>query len=205
MQDVLGLADTGKPLWHTEGLGGYTRTWHSYVVDAVDDPYSRRPGAPTFAPEDAAEAGVRAMANILAAGAEKVFWYWSPWEDGGSIRPDRYTWFEFDGQLKPHAAAYATCAWFLEDGDPIGRVETDAVTVCLFARGDDAVAVAWAASEAGTALPLPKEATAYDLMGSRIEPETGVLALSTSPVYVAMPAERALAWSNSLQEQGRLS
>ena len=203
---VLGLADDGKKVWMSEGMGGYTFSWHSFLVDAVNDPYSRRPGAPTFSSEAAAVTGTRAIANILAAGAEKTFWYWSPWESASSIRPDRYTWFEYDGQLKPYAAAYAVAAHFLDDTRPVERVTSrEHLVVCLFERGDEAVAVLWCESDGQTTVVLrsptdqaERPLVAFDMMGNRLEPTNGSLTVGSHPIYISAAGRRASDLTESL-------
>jgi hypothetical protein len=199
VREVLGLADNGKKMWMSEGMGGYTFSWHSFLVDAVNDPYSRRPGAPTFSSEAAAVTGARAIANILAAGAEKTFWYWSPWESASSIRPDRYTWFEYDGQLKPYAAAYAVAAHFLDDTRSVGRITArEHLPVCLFERGEEAVAVLWWESDGQTTVVLRPSADqperplqAFDMMGNPLNPTNGKLTVTSYPIYVYAIGQRA--------------
>lgn len=192
--DQLELDAHPRPLWMTEGIGGYTHSWHSHVLPAVDDRYSRNPGAPSFTAEEAAIVSVKAMVNILAGGAEKVFYYWSPWEGAGSNQPSRYTWFEYSGQLKPHAAAYAVCAYLLKGSDSTGRSETDAGTVtCTFARNGETVAVIWQKEPSGPAwLPVPKGATAFDLMGNPLAITNDGLEIRNAPVYLLSAAEDVL-------------
>ena len=199
VREVLGLADTDKKVWMSEGMGGYTMSWHSLLIDAVDDPYSRRPGAPRLSSEAAAATGARAIANTLATGAEKTFWYWSPWESASSIRPDRYTWFEYDGQLKPYAAAYAVAAHFLDGTRSAGRITArDHLTVCLFERDDEAVAVLWWEAEGKTTVPLPLAAgqperrlQAFDMMGNSLPSTNSKLAVGLHPIYVHATGQRA--------------
>jgi len=177
----------------TEGLGGYTHSWHSLLIDAVDDPYSRRPQAPKFTGERAAVTGAIAIADLLVGQAEKVFWYWSPWEGSGSRRPDRYTWFEYDGQLKPHAAAYAVSAHFLDGTRPVQRtMSRDGLVAAVFERDGSAVAVLRTkGDQPDIPVNLPDPATqpdrplrAFDLMGNPLRPPDGRLAVGPHPVYV---------------------
>jgi hypothetical protein len=199
VREVLGLADGEKKVWMSEGMGGYTFSWHSFLVDAVNDPYSRRPGAPTFSSETAAVSGARAIANILAAGAEKTFWYWSPWESASSLRPDRYTWFEYDGQLKPYAAAYAVSAHFLDGTRSVGRITArEHLPVCLFERGEEAVAVLWWESDGQTTVVLRQRADqpgrplqAFDVMGNPLNPTGGKLTIGSHPLYIYAVGRRA--------------
>ncbi len=201
---------TGKPIWMTEGLGGYTFTWHSLLVDAVDDPYSRRPGAPKFTAERAARVGAISLAGILAAGAEKAFWYWSPWENVSSIRPDRYTWFEYDGQLKPHAAAYAVSAHFLDGSRPVRRCGVGSSVFCAFARGSEFTAVCWSETEK----PLPHrdifeeirglgDIAAYDLMGNRLTTCDDGLVPGRLLIYFYGPKQPIRKFLSRLIENGR--
>jgi len=171
--DALGIEAAGKPVWMTEGMGGYTYSWHSFLVDAVDDPYSRRPLAPKFQADEAATIGAKAITNILAAGADTTFWYWSPWEGSGSVRPDRYTWFEYDGQMKPHAATYAVSAYFLDGTRAANRIETeDGLVACLFEREKEAVAVVWDQKGEVSRLKIGERAqdriSIFDLMGNPV-------------------------------------
>jgi len=199
VREVLGLADDGKKVWMSEGMGGYTFSWHSFLVDAVNDPYSRRPGAPTFSSQAAAVTGARAIANILAAGAEKTFWYWSPWESASSIRPDRYTWFEYDGQLKPYAAAYAVAAHFLDGTRSVGRITArQHLPVCLFERDEEAVAVLWWEADGQTTVGLRPPADrparsiqAFDMMGNPLNPTNARLTIDSHPIYVHAASRRA--------------
>ncbi|MFO7975862.1 MAG: hypothetical protein R6V12_14650, partial [Candidatus Hydrogenedentota bacterium] len=190
LRDVLGIEAEKNPVWMTEGMGGYTYSWHSFLVDAVDDPYARRPRAPKFQAEDAAVVGAMAIANILAAGAEKTFWYWSPWEGAGSIRPDRYTWFEYDGQMKPHAAMYAVSAYFLDGTRTAGRVETeDGLVACLFEREEDAVAVIWDQKKEPSRLIVPEEAEdrikVFDFMGNTVPLNSqNAVPVNAAPMYL---------------------
>lgn len=187
--EVLGVEEAGKPVWMSEGMGGYTATWHSLLLDAVDDPYSRRPGAPILSSEEAAVTGCKAIANILSTGALKTFWYWSPWEGAGSIRPDRYTWFEYDGQLKPYAAAYSVCAHFLDGTHSTGRAERDdSAVACFFERQRQGIAVAWSEADQDISLRLrPKAAkhmSAYDMMGNPLDLAGGAdPTLGTHPIF----------------------
>lgn len=171
--DVLSIDAAGKPVWMTEGMGGYTYSWHSFLVDAVDDPYSRRPLARKFQADEAAVVGAKALANILSAGAEKTFWYWSPREGSGSIRPDRYTWFEYDGQMKPHAAMYAVSAYFLDGTRTVNRIETgDGLVACFFERENEAVAVVWDQKGEASRVKIGRGArdriSVFDLMGNPV-------------------------------------
>lgn len=182
----------GRAVWMTEGLGGYTYTWHSLLIDAVDDRYSRRPMAPKFTGDESAIAGAIGLANTLVAGAEKVFWYWSPWEGSGSIRPDRYTWFEYDGQLKPYAAAYAVSAHFLDGTRTVGRRKLgNSAVVCLFERAEDTVAAIWLEGDAGAKLDLTgladterEKLSVFDLMGNPVDVTGEPLKVSRCPVYL---------------------
>ncbi len=198
LRDMLGLDRTNKGVWMTEGLGGYTYTWHSLLIDAVDDPYSRRPLAPKFTSERAACTGAVALAGTLATGAEKAFWYWSPWEGAGSLRPDRYTWFEYDGQLKPYAAAYAVSAHFLDGTRSVARrMSRDHLVACVFERDGQAVAVLRWQGEGGTRLALPsrrasKDAllTVFDMMGNPRTPVDGSIEVTSDPIYVQADGSR---------------
>ncbi|MFA7174274.1 MAG: hypothetical protein WC340_12865 [Kiritimatiellia bacterium] len=192
VREVLGLQAGGKKVWMTEGMGGYTYSWHSMLVDAVDDPYSRKPGAPIFSAESAAITGVRAIANILVAGTEKIFWYWSPWETTSSIRPDRYSWFEYDGQLKPHAAAYAVAAYFLDGSQSVERIVIDDnLVVCLFERGDETVAVLWREDDKQSTISLSsllgqpeKHLRAFNIMGNPLTLKDGDVTVKAQPLYL---------------------
>jgi hypothetical protein len=199
LRQMLGLDRTPKRLWMTEGLGGYTSTWHSLLVDAVDDPYSREPQAPKLSGKRAAVSGAIGLASVLASGSEKVFWYWSPWEGSGSIRPDRYTWFEYDGQLKPYAAAYAVSAHFLDGARPAGRhTKGKDLVACLFERDNEAVAVLWWQGDGETKLPPPEAKTqpghaiqASDMMGNPLSIGPAGLRLGRCPVYLTATNRRA--------------
>ncbi|MDA3926104.1 MAG: hypothetical protein PF904_15520 [Kiritimatiellae bacterium] len=206
VRDVLGLPNTDKKLWMSEGMGGYTYSWHSMLVDAVNDQYSRKPGAPGFSAENAAITGVRAIANILVAGAEKTFWYWSPWESASSIRPDRYSWFEYDGQLKPHAAAYAVAAHFLDGSQPVERmVIDDKLVVCLFEQGDKVVAVLWREDDKQSSISLSsllgKSGTllqVFDLMGNSLRLKEGTVSVNSHPLYIQLSGCKSSELINSL-------
>ena len=192
LQRVLGIKESGKKVWMTEGMGGYTSSWHSYLLDAVNDPYSREPGAPKLSGEKAALTGARAIANILVAGAEKTFWYWSPWESSSALRPDRYTWFEYDGQLKPHAAAYAVAAYFLDGTHSVQRITVgDHLIVCLFERDGDAIAVLWNEGNDHSTISLSSsmEKTKppiqfFDMMGNPLKATNDKLTINAHPIYV---------------------
>ncbi|MCC6695554.1 MAG: hypothetical protein IT365_07980 [Candidatus Hydrogenedentes bacterium] len=199
LRDQLNAGGQSTPIWMTEGIGGYTLSWHSNVLRAVDDRYSRAPGAPTFTGEAAAVTTAKALANILASGAEKVFFYWSPWEGAGSNQPDRYTWFEYDGQLKPYAAAYAVSAYMLDGTTPVWRAaNSEGLIACLFSRDEESVAVVWRQGEstAGTLQP-PAASTlsAYDLMGNPLEPGPSLLELSRAPLYLVVKGADPHMWN----------
>lgn len=186
--DALAIEAAGKPVWMTEGMGGYTYSWHSYLVDAVDDPYSRKPLAPKFRAEEAAVSGATAIANILATGSEKTFWYWSPWEGSGSIRPDRYTWFEYDGQMKPHAAMLAVSAYFLDGTRTAGRIEgEDGLVACLFERDGEAGAVVWDQRGEPSSLKIVHDERLhielFDLMGNPVATDLDAVAVGREPFY----------------------
>ena len=188
VREALGLTDN-KTIWMTEGMGGYTYSWHSLLTDAVDDQYSRKPGAPKFTAEQAAITGARTIANILAAGAKKTFWYWSPWESASSLRPDRYSWFEYDGQLKPHAAAYAVAAHFLDGTDPVKRITIGQKTIaCLFKEGNTTTAVLWREDNKASFINLPKDSInslrAFDIMGNPILTDSGKIEIQSAPLYI---------------------
>ncbi len=203
LREMLGLDRVRKDLWMTEGIGGYTRTWHSLLIDAVDDPYSRQPQAPKLTGEQAAVAGAIAIAGVLGGDSKKVFWYWSPWEGSGSIRPDRYTWFEYDGQLKPHAAACAVSAHFLDGTTPHRCLSLpNGLTACLFKQGTSAVAVLWGRGDGKSQLVLPDSSTqpalrleVFDVMGNPILIREAGQITDRWPMYVtakgAQPSDLA--------------
>ncbi len=193
VRKALGLTEDEKVVWMTEGIGGYTYSWHSLLSDAVDDHYSRKPAAPKFTAELAAITGARAIANILSTGVEKLFWYWSPWETASSIRPDRYSWFEYDGQLKPHAAAFAVAAHFLDGAHPAKRtLIEERIVTCIFQRNSDSIAVVWREDDKTSLIPLPispeKPIQIYDLMGNPPSPKAREIQIGTQPLYIQAPA-----------------
>jgi len=188
-RDAIGLEGTGIPVWMTEGLGGYTHSWHASLIDAIDDPYSRAPGGPNFTAEEAAIVGTISLVNTLANGAEKVFWYWSPWEGSGSIRPDRYTWFEYDGQLKPHAAAYAVCAYFLDGTAPAGRrISEGGRAIASEFRGEGrSVTVMWCEGGGAYTLSAREGCSVFDMMGNLISEGKESVSIGRHPMYIVCP------------------
>ena len=137
---------------------------------------------------DAAAGLVRGMVEMLSAGVEKIFYYYSghlngamPWFS--ATANGYYVLLDYDGRPKPTMMAYSALESFLDGAKPVRVIRQDGLTVHLFARGPGALAVTWSARP--RPLALPPGASAFDLMSTEIKaPELR----AGEPVYVVAPA-----------------
>ncbi|MGA2659831.1 MAG: carbohydrate binding domain-containing protein [Verrucomicrobiota bacterium] len=136
---------------------------------------------------DAAAGLVRGMVEMLSAGVEKTFYYYSghgsgamPWFS--TMANGYYVLLDYDGRPKPTMMAYSALESMLVDATPAGVVRRDGLTVHLFGRGSGAVAVAWSAR--ARPLSAPPEVSVFDLMGN--EMQSPALNIG-EPVYVLAP------------------
>ncbi len=121
---------------------------------------------------DAAAGLARGMVEMLSAGVEKIFYYYSggvsgamPWFS--TTANGHYVLLDYDGRPKPTMMAYSALESFLADAKPAGVVRRDGLTVHLFARGQGILAVVWSAR--AQPLRVPPGASIFDLMGNEMK------------------------------------
>jgi hypothetical protein len=136
---------------------------------------------------DAAAGLVRGMVEMLSAGVDKVFYYYSGHESGAmpwfsAMANGYYVLLDYDGRPKPTMMAYSALETMLTGAKPAGVVRRDGLALHLFGRQKGSVAVAW--SVRARQFSVPPAVTAYDLMGNEMKPP----ALNVNePVYVVAP------------------
>ena len=137
---------------------------------------------------DAAAGLVRGMVEMLSAGVEKVFYYYSGHESGAmpwfsTMANGYYVLLDYDGRPKPTMMAYSALEWMLAAAKPVEVMRRDNLTVHLFGRENGTVAVAWSAS--ARQLSVRPAVTVFDLMGNEMKRPTLNV---NEPVYVVAPA-----------------
>jgi hypothetical protein len=118
---------------------------------------------------DAAGGLVRGMVEMLSAGVEKIFYYYSGGVSGATpwfstMANGYYVLLDYDGRPKPTMMAYSALESFLEGAKSVRVMRRGSLSVHLFARDEGAVAVVW--NTQAQPLLLPAGTTAYDLMGN---------------------------------------
>jgi hypothetical protein len=136
---------------------------------------------------DAAAGLVRGMVEMLSAGVEKIFYYYSghvssamPWFS--TMANGYYVLVDYDGRPKPTMMAYSALESFLVDAKPAAVMRRGGLSAHLFGRENMAVAVAWSAS--ARPLRVLPGVSVFDLMGG--EMKSPVLNPG-EPVYVVAP------------------
>jgi len=136
---------------------------------------------------DAAAGLVRGIVEMLSAGVEKVFYYYTG-HDGGAMpwfstmANGYYVLLDYDGRPKPTMMAYSALESCLGDAKPAGVIRRDALSAHLFERANGAVAVAW--SVRPRPLPMPPGVSVLDLMGNEMK---SPMLNADEPVYVVAP------------------
>ena len=148
---------------------------------------------------DAAAGLVRGMVEMLSAGAEKVFYYYSGHEVGAmpwfsAMANGYYVLLDYDGRPKPTMMAYSALESMLVDAKPTAVRRRNDLTVHLFGRGNGAVAVAWSAH--ARPLSLPPGVSVCDLMGNEMPSPT---LNAGEPVYVLAPTLKPAQLQEMLQ------
>ena len=178
-------------VWLTEGGQGYVSSWHlSLPPNVVDNKFTRRvaPYGPLRS-DLAAHCLGRYIPMMLTEGVEKVFHYWGPSREGGmsSAKPDGFTWFEYDGSLKPYAAVYAVSAYFLDGAEPAGMsFLADGVFAREFRRNDEWVFAVWSDSSDSVNIDIrsfPGFDAAYDMFGNSLDINSFQLEVGQDVVY----------------------
>jgi hypothetical protein len=165
-----------KPIIMTEG-GLRCPPFASWLPPEAFDrgaPFGSEAGADlTLTGLDAAAGLVRGMVEMLSAGVEKIFFYYSggvsgamPWFS--TMANGYYVLLDYDGRPKPTMMAYSALESFLADAKPVKVLRRDGLTAHLFARGQGAVAVLWSAR--ARPLSVPPGASVFDLMGNEMKP-----------------------------------
>jgi hypothetical protein len=179
-----------KPVYMTEG-GIRCPPFASWLLPdgfERDAPFGPEAGAGVpLTGLDAAAALVRGMVEMLSAGVEKIFYYYSGHANGAlpwfsTMANGYYVLMDYDGRPKPTLMAYSALELLLEDTKPAGVVRRDGLTVHSFARDKGTVAVVWSAQ--GRALSLPPGASLFNLMGGEMKAPT---LNPGEPVYVVAP------------------
>jgi hypothetical protein len=136
---------------------------------------------------DAAAGLVRGMVEMLSAGVEKIFYYYSghgsgamPWFS--TMANGYYVLLDYDGRPKPTMMAYSALESFLADAKPAAVLRHDDLSAHLFERATGAVAVVWSART--RLLQVPPDVSVLDLMGNEMESPT---LNAGEPVYVLAP------------------
>jgi hypothetical protein len=136
---------------------------------------------------DAAAGLVRGVVEMLSAGVEKVFYYYTG-HDGGAMpwfsamANGYYVLLDYDGRPKPTIMAYSALESCLGDAKPFGVVRRDGLSAHLFERANGAVAVVWSARP--RSLTLPPGVSVLDLMGNELKQPT---LRAEEPIYVVAP------------------
>ncbi|MGO8926287.1 MAG: carbohydrate binding domain-containing protein [Limisphaerales bacterium] len=136
---------------------------------------------------DAAAGLVRGMVEMLSAGVEKIFYYYSghgsgamPWFS--TMANGYYVLLDYDGRPKPTMMAYSALESFLADAKPAAVLRHDDLSAHLFDRANGAVAVVW--STRTRLLQVPPDVSVLDLMGNEMKSPT---LNAGEPVYVTAP------------------
>jgi len=148
---------------------------------------------------DAAAGLVRGMVEMLSAGVEKIFYYYSghehsamPWFS--AMANGYYVLLDYDGRPKPTMMAYSALESFLADAKPIKVIRRRALTFHLFARDTATIAVVWSFHE--QPLLLPSGTARFNLMGDRIKATT---LTANEPIYIVAPHLAAAQLESALQ------
>jgi hypothetical protein len=122
---------------------------------------------------DAAGGLVRGMVEMLSAGVEKTFYYYSGGVSGATpwfstVVNGSYVLLDYEGRPKPTMMAYSALESFLAGTKPVRVTRQGGLSVHLFSRDEGAVAVVW--STGARPLFLPAGTSAFDLMGNLLKP-----------------------------------
>jgi hypothetical protein len=136
---------------------------------------------------DSAGGLVRGMVEMLSAGVEKIFYYYSghingamPWFS--TMANGYYVLLDYDGRPKPTMMAYSALEFFLAAAKPVEVVRRDGTSIHLFAHGEGTVAVLW--SVRARPLSVPASTSIFDLMGNEMKTPS---LNANEPVYVVAP------------------
>jgi len=180
-----------KPIYMTEG-GIRCPPFASWLPKegfVRGAPFGSAVGAETcLTGVDAASALVRGMVQMRSAGVVNICYYYTGGEQGAmpwfsSMANGYYVLTDYDGRPKPTMMAYSALEAMLGEARPVRMIARNGVTLHLFARGQETVAVAW--SEAERKLNLPRKVHAFDLMGNEVKRP---LMRIGEPVYLRAPA-----------------
>jgi hypothetical protein len=148
---------------------------------------------------DAAAGLVRGMVEMLSAGVERVFYYYSGHEVGAmpwfsAMANGYYVLMDYDGRPKPTMMAYSALESMLVDARPaVVRCQHN-LTAHLFGRGSGALAVVWSAH--ARTLSLPPDVSVCDLMGNKMSSPT---LTAEEPVYLLAPTLKPAQLQEMLQ------
>ncbi len=189
-KELMRQAGQAKPIYMTEG-GIRCPPFASWLLP---DGFER---AAPFGPDtgagdpltglDAAAGLVRGIVEMLSAGVEKTFYYYSGHANGAmpwfsAMANGYYVLMDYDGRPKPTMMAYSALEFFIGDATRAGVVRRDGLTIHCFAPDKGAVAVIW--STRARTLAIPTGASVFNLMGAAMKSP----ALNPGePVYVVAP------------------
>lgn len=128
-----------RPLWNSE-----TAVMSASFLEDFQGDYGQPDAA--YAPKEAAAALVRLYVVNLAAGVEKIFYYYAAKRTEAMVRQSPVTTGLIDvrGGLKPTGVAYATCADHLTGKRFVRQVDVDPqVRAYLFEGQGEVVAFTW--------------------------------------------------------------
>lgn len=174
------LGIKGKPFWVSE-FG-----WHS-TMDAGQMRHQ-------------ANCLVRTHVYGLAAGLDKFFWY--NFVNDNKNKNDQHYGLVNREDWTPRLAygAFASMVFFLRDSVFYERVELlRPAKIFVFEKEAGSVCVLWSSGAAGSlALPLPRRAKLFDIMGNRIPDKP--IPLRPDPVYLIAPDTPAEGMTNALRQ-----
>jgi len=191
-----------KPIYMSEG-GIRCPPFASWLPpDGFDCSAPSGPDTGTGIPLTGLEAAaglVRGMVEMLSAGVEKVFFYYSGHETGAmpwfsAMANGYYVLLDYDGRPKPTMMAYSALESMLMGAKPAGVMRRDGLTVHAFERHNGAVAVVWSART--RPVSVPPDVPVFDLMGNEMK----VPALRWGePAYVVAPGLKPAQLQESLR------